>query len=68
TAANLEVAPSTVPTVPTDTTWAFSALVVARRTDVDGDNAAFEIKGCVKRDAGSTTALVGTPTVTSLAS
>jgi len=52
--------------IPADTTWAVSALVVARRTDVDGENAAFRIDACIKRDAGSTTALVGTPIVTPL--
>ena len=66
TAGNLECDTGAPPTIPADTTWAFSALVVARRTDIDGDNAAFEVKGCFKRDAGSTAAFVGTPTITSL--
>lgn len=66
TAANLEADTGAPPVVPENTTWAFSALIVARRADVDGDNAAFEVRGCVKRDAGNTTALVGTPTVTAI--
>lgn len=66
TAGNLEVDTGAPPVIPADTTWAFNALVVARRADVDGDNAAWEVKGCFKRDAGSTAAFVGTPTVTSL--
>ena len=52
--------------IPADTTWAFSALVVARRTDADGENAAWRVEGVFKRDAGNTAALVGTPTVTPL--
>lgn len=66
TVGNLEVDPAAPPTIPPNTTWAFSALIVARRTDVAGDNAAFEVKGCFKRDAGNTAALVGAPTVTAL--
>jgi hypothetical protein len=66
TVSNLEHSTGAPPNIPVDTTWAFTAIVVARRTDVDGDNAAFEVKGCFKRDAGNTAALVGAPTVTSL--
>lgn len=66
TAANLEAEVGAPPVIPENTTWAFSALVVARRADADGDNAAWEVKGCFKRDAGGTAALVGTPTVTAL--
>lgn len=66
TASNLEADTGAPPVIPVDTTWAFSALIVARRTDVDGDNAAYKVEGCFKRDAGSTAALVGTPTVTAL--
>lgn len=66
TAGNLEAITGAPPVIPENTTWAFSALIVARRADVDGDNAAWEVKGCFKRDAGNTAALVGTPTVTSL--
>lgn len=66
TAGNLEASAGVPPTIPENTTWAFSALVVARRADVDGDNAAWEVKGCFKRDTGNTAAFVGTPTVTAL--
>lgn len=53
--------------LPLDTTIAFDILVVARRTDVDGESAAYRITGCADRGAGSTGALVGTPVVTELA-
>ena len=66
TASNLDTSPGAPPVIPADTTWAFTALIVARRTDVDGENAAWEVKGCFKRDAGNTAAFVGVPTVTSL--
>lgn len=46
-------------------TCAFSGLIVARRTDVEGDHAAFEVKGCIARNAGSN-ALIGAPVVTSI--
>lgn len=55
------------PVIPENTTIAFTGVVVARRTDVDGENAAWEISGLMKRDAGSTNAFVGTPTVTQIA-
>lgn len=51
--------------IPTDTTWLFSALIVARRTDADGESAAYRVEGCIDNNAG-TTALVGTPVVTVL--
>lgn len=57
---------ATGPVIPENTTWNFSALVVARRADVDGENASWEVKGLMKRDAGSTAAFVGVPTVTKL--
>lgn len=66
TAGNLEANTGAPPVIPENTTWAFSALIVARRADADGDNAAWEVKGCFKRDAGNTAALVGTPSVTAL--
>ncbi|WP_346007303.1 hypothetical protein [Janibacter terrae] len=66
TAGSLDTTPGTPPTIPENTTWAFTALVVARRADVDGENAAWEVRGCFKRDAGNTAAYVGTPTVTQL--
>lgn len=51
-----------------DTTYCFSALIVARRTDVDDESAGYEIKGVVDRNAGVATAsLVGTITKAVLA-
>lgn len=52
--------------IPENTTWAISALIVARRTDADGENAAWRVETLVSRNAGSTNAVVGTPTVTPL--
>lgn len=52
-------------TIPDDTTWAFSGLVVARRADADNESAAYKVEGCIDHNAG-TVALVGTPTVTIL--
>ena len=66
TASDLRVNNASPPLCPENTTWAFRAQVVARRTDVDGENAAWEVTGTYKRDAGNTGALVGTPVVTSL--
>jgi hypothetical protein len=52
-------------TIANDTTWAFEALIVARRTDADNESAAYRITGCIDRNANAaSTALVGTPTVT----
>jgi hypothetical protein len=43
-----------------DTTWTFDILIVARRTDVDGENASYRFVGCIKRDTNATsTAIVG---------
>jgi hypothetical protein len=53
-------------TLATDTTVAFSILVVARRTDVDGESAAYKIEGCIDNNAG-TTALVGSAPTTVIA-
>lgn len=53
-------------TIASDTTWAFRALIVARRTDADGESAAYEITGCIDNNAG-TTALVGSITKTVIA-
>jgi hypothetical protein len=44
--------------VPTDGTWRFEIHIVARRTDADNESAAYEIKGCIDNNAG-TTAIVG---------
>ena len=52
--------------IPVDTTWAIEATVVARRTDVDGESAAWRFTALMKRDAGNTAALIGTPAITSL--
>lgn len=53
-------------TIATDTTWAFTMLIVARRTDADNESAAYEIKGCIDNNAG-TTALVGSIATTVIA-
>jgi hypothetical protein len=53
-------------TIASDTTWAFSILVVARRTDADNESAGYEFKGVIDNNAG-TTALVGSVTKTVLA-
>lgn len=41
------------PQIPTDTTWAFRYLVVARRTDADNESAAYTATGVIDRQAGS---------------
>lgn len=48
-----------------DTTWNFNILISARRTDADNESAAWELKGCIDNNAG-TTALVGTVISTTL--
>lgn len=48
-----------------DTTWAFTLVTVARRTDTGSDSAAWESTGVIKRDS-SGAALVGTPVTSSL--
>lgn len=53
-------------TIPSDTTWAFRALIVARRTDADNESAAYELLGCIDNNAG-TTALVGSVSKTVIA-
>ena len=54
--------------LPNDSTYAFSAMVVARRTDADNESAGYEFKGVVDRNgSAATTALVGTVTKTVLA-
>lgn len=53
-------------TIADDTTWAFAVLVVARRTDANGESAAYKFEGCIARDAG-TVRFVGTPVKTVLA-
>lgn len=51
--------------VPSDTAWAFRCLIAARATASDL-NGAYQVTGLVKNNGG-TVALVGTPTVTTLA-
>lgn len=59
---------STVIVLPNDSTHAFEALIVARRTDANDESAAYKITGCIDRNASAgTTALVGSPVVTPLA-
>lgn len=48
-------------TISADTTWVFDILIVARRTDADGESAAYRFTGCIDNNAG-TTALVGSVT------
>jgi hypothetical protein len=46
--------------LPNDSTYAFTILVVARRTDADNESAGYEFKGVIDRNASAaTTALVG---------
>jgi hypothetical protein len=52
----------TNPRIPEDSTWFLTAKVAARRTDVDGESAAYRLEACMDRNAGSTGALVGTVT------
>lgn len=44
--------------IPTDTTWGFDIMVVARRTDADNESAFYRFEGCIDNNAG-TTAMVG---------
>lgn len=53
-------------TIPTDTTWAVRALIVARRVDSTGESAAYELLGCIDNNGG-TTALVGSVSKTVIA-
>lgn len=54
--------------LPNDSTYAFSMLIVARRSDADGESAAYRIEGCIDRNgSAATTALVGSPVVTVIA-
>lgn len=65
-AANLGANTGAPPVIPENTTWAFNALISARTVGVANEAAGWEVRGCFKRDTGSTAALVGTPTVTLL--
>jgi hypothetical protein len=54
--------------LPNDSTYFFRAHVVARRTDVDGESAAYVFEGCIDRQTNAaSTALVGTPSKVVLA-
>lgn len=55
--------------LPADTTWVFTAMIVARRSDANDESAAFRVEGVIDRNtaSASTTALVGTPNVTVIA-
>lgn len=44
--------------IPSDTTIMYTISIAARRTDVDGESAAYVLRGCIDNNAG-TTALVG---------
>jgi len=49
-----------------DSTYTFHGLITARRADADNESAAWEIKGGIDNNAG-TTAFVAAPTITALA-
>ena len=49
----------------TDTTWMYTAYIVARRTDADNESAAYWVQGAIDNNAG-TMALVGAPTITAV--
>ena len=54
--------------IPADASWAFSALVIGRSDESDGnDSAAYRIEGCLTRDESNNTALVGSVTKTVIA-
>lgn len=55
-------------TLANDTSWAFSILITARRTDADNESAAFKIEGGIDRQTNAaSTALVAAITKTVLA-
>jgi len=55
-------------TIPADTSWVFSALIIGRSDEADGnDSGAYRIEGCLTRDESNNTALVGSVTVTTIA-
>lgn len=61
--ADMQTAGFVPPVIPELTTWMVTADVVARRNDATGEQAAWKVQFCVKRDMGNTTALVGTPSI-----
>jgi hypothetical protein len=50
-------------TVPLDSAYVFSALIVARGTASTDDSAGYKIEGCIERQT-NTVQFVGTPVVT----
>ena len=55
-------------TIDADSTVFFEIALVARRTDVDNESAAWKISGCIDRNSlASSTAMVGAPNVQTLA-
>ena len=54
--------------IPSDSTWTFSILIVARRTDADNESAGYKVEGVIDKNSGAaSTALVGSVTKTVLA-
>lgn len=54
--------------LPDNSTFFFTAYIVARRSDATGESAAYKIEGCIDRNTGTaTTALVGAITKTVIA-
>ena len=54
--------------LPNDSTWAFDILLVARRTNANDESAAYQVLGCIDRNASAgTTAIVGSITKTVIA-
>lgn len=50
---------STRPRIPEDSTWFVTVKIAARRTDADGESAAYRLEACMDRNSGDTAALVG---------
>lgn len=67
TSMRFTVPDATVPgiTIPTDTTWMYTAYVVGRRTDADNESAAYWIQGAMDNNAG-VVAAVGTAVKTAI--
>lgn len=54
--------------LPNDSTFMFTATIVARRTNADNESAAYRLEGCIDRNTNAaSTALVGTVTKTVIA-
>jgi len=66
TQTNLEIGGGNTIKIKSDSTYSFSALVTARRTDADNEGAGYKLEGVIDNNAG-TTALIGTVTKTVLA-